>query len=272
MAPTLLIVAGPTGAGKTRMTERMIQLLNLGDPAKVLVDDLVQADKLYHERIRKLLHAGMREVPPSVQKSLDKLYYEIRTTDGCNDNNEEEEQLIQKLPKKYRDVVEAKGCGRDASVQLFHALSRGENVVFEYTGSYYPSWLLRLAQETHKIVIAYAMTDFKTLLKRNHARVADMLESFYSKTPGAMAPRLPDMSESVFERRFSEVRLTLLQIVAKECVATNNCDGRLDGLYVFNTTKRVGNPKMIIRARMALSEKYAALRALHKLMIKLLKR
>lgn len=270
--PVLIVVAGPTGAGKTGLTTYLLSKMHVADPTFVIVDDLVQADSEYHKGFRRIVkRRPSRSLSKTKRKRLDDLYFEVRGSTGCSANNRKQSASARALPKAYRDAIESEGCSREASVLLFRALHEREDVVFETTGSYVPSWLFKLAQDSHTVVMAYGVTDFETLLQRNRSRMQAMMDDFYGDNPSPMAPRLPDMTPSVFERRFAAIRGTLLKIVQDECVGTNACGGgRLDALHVFDTTFRPPRVVLVVKRALNVREKHSALRKLHALMIRTL--
>jgi len=268
--PFLLMVAGPTGAGKSNMTTYLSSKLGIHDNVvHVLVDDLVQADPIYVRKMRNLLRTTREgHMSQELQKKIDSLYYRIRDRYGCNANNHEEEIIVQSLPSKMRSMIEKAGCARDATIAIMCAIQRKANIVFETTGHSYQSWLISIAHETHHMVLAYAMTDFTTLLERNHGRVHTMIERFQKNGP---APRLPDLTPGVFEKRFSEVRMQMFRTVEMDCIGTDSCGGSVDRFIVIDTTGRL-RVVIDINSRMTLAQKTASLVTLHKFIAKILSR
>ena len=224
------------------------------------IDDLVQADPDYVKSMGKLL---IRMGDPNVQKQMDDLYYHIREKDGCAASKKESEAFLKTMPMYIRRVLKGGGCGLEMNAMLAKSFSTKANIVFETTGHTYPSWLIGIAKRlNYRIIMTYTLADFQTLLRRNNQRMKDAISEFRSGKK-KLAPRLPDITPSVFHSRFNKVRQMLLFTIWDDKL--DDPDDGIDCLYVFENMNKL-KLSLVVKPRMNLQEKQNVLRDLFLIM------
>ena len=208
------------------------------DATEVFVDDLVQADAGYVETMRTLLKEKRLA---KVQADIDTLYFHTRDKAGCAPERRklQKKRVFKELPQDLRGALHGGGCGKVANAMIASALQDRKDLVFETTGHTYPAWLIDLARgRKYRTVLAYTLASFDTLLKRNRARMQQALIAFDGgKT--TLAPRLPDLTPTVFYKRLNAVFDELLRIARKDavgCTAEAKC---VDELLVLSNEKRL---------------------------------
>jgi uridine kinase len=87
MKPTLVITMGSTGSGKSKLAKEMIDKLKLDDPKFFLIDDYVENDMKYKQKIKKFsknknVRSKLRKPDKKTLKYFDKSYYSVRNN-GC---------------------------------------------------------------------------------------------------------------------------------------------------------------------------------------------
>lgn len=176
--PYLIIAAGPTGSGKTAMTDDVLKQLGItgAETVRALVDDLVQADGEYKAAIRL---AVQQEDPKERQAMFEAAYWAARRR-GC------------KQPANG-------GCDAQNDANIVAAVANEKHLVFESTTATVPKWLLDIvAPKKYTVILGYNMVAFDQLATRNMQRAALQLEEF--KKSGGVAPRLPDVGEGFREK------------------------------------------------------------------------
>jgi hypothetical protein len=226
MSDYFIITAGPTGSGKTKLVDETLKVLGIqGHPVKkYLIDDYVEGNSGYKERIKKIIKEvenECKEKGNSVNECVKQAY----------DNPTSE--LFEKFKLAYFEA-RTHGCMERGSVgcntvlnQNLKNLSKNSSLskvaVFETTGMSIPEWLLRDATyvPAHaKIIMAYSLVGLRELVKRNKSRAYQSILEFQANHSKS-APRLPNVSESTFRGIVSRIREVLLDLY-KSCMLQRN--------------------------------------------------
>lgn len=263
--PHLLILAGPTGVGKTRTAAWLMRTLHVPNPVRVLVDDLVQADDEYVAKMRQLLRKGRES--EVWQREIDTLYFRIRDEDGCVRDKKGLAPLFRSLPRDMREVLQAGGgCSAVANAAVAKALLHEEDLLFETTGHTYPGWIVSLARRRgYRVVLCYTLASFETLLRRNRARMAQSMAAFDKKQSSSIAPRMPDLTPHTFHTRLTRVHDELLRIVREDVVGCARAEC-VDDLLVVSNERRLRVRLRLTGAERTLEDRRAAARTVLRLM------
>ena len=240
--PYLIITAGATGSGKTRLMKETVALLGLDirTVVKILVDDLVE----FNEKYRKKVDSIMKRIEQLCEGSQE-------GKDECEKKAYENpsDELIESFGTAYFNVRDSPGCWADFpelncndinDLLLDKAVRERKNIVFEFTGSYIPSWLLDTSRIDHvyNIVLAYSFVNAVTLNKRNTARAYEAVQLYRLDRLKNAAPRLPNVSVENFSTVvIPKLRKALVQLYT-ECFLYHNpanCGNkRIDRLLLFD--------------------------------------
>ena len=244
-----IITAGPTGSGKTGLVKATFQKLGLSETSeytKFLIDDLVENEPLYKSEVSKIISTVEKSCEsndknceenkytnptPDLLKSFNDAYFNVRFN-GCKQlpgNEKEEKNCNELLDKRIKNIKE----------------TLPNIVVFETTGENIPNWLLNDAfiPEGYTVIVSYSLVNLNELIKRNKSRAYSSIETF-KKEPTGPAPRLPDISESVFKPKVDTIQNTLNKIY-NICVKENSNEKnddvketcgtiKIDRLFVFD--------------------------------------
>jgi len=251
----IIVVLGPTGAGKTTLAKETIRMLDKGDVnkrsrkrkikyIKILVDDLVENSIYYKEKIKKIFKDAnitrnytktdltkrfVRD--KEMVKKFAEAYFTTRKDSTINSNN-----------KNYDTINDDK---------LNEAIRKGDRyIVIETTGEYIPSWLKCIEQENmrknnYKIIYSYVGVKVKELVNRNLNRAYESSKLFLENNENP-APRIPDTT--VLMSKILKMISTLSDLYQlcqyentnRECFY-NNCGGNyfnmsmdISNLYFFD--------------------------------------
>tara|TARA_B100001287_G_scaffold272079_1_gene273271 strand:+ start:117 stop:881 length:765 start_codon:yes stop_codon:yes gene_type:complete len=246
MKPTLVITMGSTGSGKSKLAKEMIDKLQLKNPKFFLIDDYVENDKKYKQKIKKFSRnknakSKLRKPDKKTLKYFEKSYFSVRNN-GCK------KKLKNKtIPKKKCVDLDEKGCNLLLSIELNNAILKKENIIFETKGEYYPKWLIKAikACNNYNIVIAGVKVSLNNLIKRNKNRAIEGMELFLKDTNKNPAPRLPDVSEKSLKNQKLLLNKTLKNIILKGCIKGNKKDidycskYSIDRLLIFDNNKNL---------------------------------
>lgn len=223
--PTLIITLGPTGAGKATLMNQAIKELGVRKFERVLVDDLVENDAAYKRAILDLVLT--HKFPDGMKESL------------LNPSNE--------LMKAFSDAYFAARQGaskldkaNDATLDA--AFKATKNIVFEMTGTYYPRWLIDMAQEKgYRIVAAYSIVNFCDLVKRNTNRAVSAMRTYLDDTKTNPAPRLPnvldDTNNNSYRTAVQSIKKVLLDLVDSCATGKGNDFCGVDRVMVFDNNQ-----------------------------------
>ncbi len=244
MKPTLVITMGSTGSGKSKLAREMIDKLKLNNPKFFLIDDYIENDMKYKQKIKKFsknknARSKLRKPDKKTLKYFEKSYFSVRNN-GCK------KKLKKKtIPKKKCVDLDEKGCNLLLSIELNNAIIKKENIIFETKGEYYPKWLIKSINKcnNYNIVIAGVKVSLNNLIKRNKNRAIEGLELFLKDTNKNPAPRLPDVSEKSLNNQKKLLNKTLKNIILKGCIKGNKKDidycskYSIDRLLIFDNNK-----------------------------------
>jgi len=245
--PYFIITSGATGAGKTQLIDSTVKHLGIEtEPlTKILVDDLV-------------------ENSPNYKKQIDIILTTLK--ESCKDQNENcmkqkfdepTKELFDNFGQAYFASRGKKGCRDDNNVscdevndkKLKKAIIDKENIVFEFTGQYIPTWLLNLDSEfltketNYTIVFTYSLVELDKLTLRNKKRAYNSYIN-YIRDRSKSAFRLPKVSKDAFTPLLKTLNRILIDIYT--CVRmpnstfeynkrTSSCPTRkIDRLLVFD--------------------------------------
>jgi hypothetical protein len=244
MKPTLVITMGSTGSGKSKLAKEMIDKLKLNNPKFFLIDDYVENDMKYKQKIKKFsknknARSKLRNPDKKTLKYFEKSYFSVRNN-GCK------KKLKKKtIPKKKCVDLDEKGCNLLLSIELNNAIIKKENIIFETKGEYYPKWLIKAIKKcnNYNIVIAGVKVSLNNLIKRNKNRAIEEMELFLKDTNKNPSPRLPDVSEKSLKNQKKLLNKTLKNIILKGCIKGNKKDidycskYSIDRLLIFDNNK-----------------------------------
>lgn len=235
----LIITTGATGSGKTRLMQETIAMLGI-DPQtviKLLVDDLVEHNEKYRQKVESIMH------------TIENLCATEESKTACEKQKYEHPspELLKQFSDSYFSVRSAPGCISDFpelncnevnDMFLENAVRNRNNIVFEFTGYYIPSWLLDTSRihNVYQIVFAYSFVTASKLVERNTARAYKTIQDFKQNRSGP-APRLPDVSLKTLKRTVLNLRCVLKQLYT-DCIFYYNpaiCGNkRIDRLILFD--------------------------------------
>jgi len=247
MKPTLIITMGATGSGKSKLAKEVLKFLNISNPKYYLIDDYVEKDPSYTRKIKKFskgksVYSKMKKPSKKTMKFFEKSYFYSRKK-GCK------QKLKKKsTPKKLCIDLDKGGCDRLMDIDLNNSLIKGDNIVFETKGEYYPKWLIKSSIKCNKynIVIAAIKVSLNNLIKRNIGRSLTSMKSFMSKQ-SLNAPRLPDTSIDSLKQQKKKLNKTLTGITKNGCVKKSDtkfnhkfCSKfKIDRLLVYDNNKNL---------------------------------
>lgn len=194
MKPYMIVTAGPTGSGKTMLVNEVIDYLEL-DPhyVKVLIDDLVENDDEYKQMVYNIITTKNFD---NIMEELNNAYFYVR-------NKKRSDQY----PTNYNEINDEK---------LMNAIKHRKNIVFEFTGTYIPTWLLKDI-DNYNIIFAYTTVCLQKLKERNQLRMKYALEKFEIDPNNNPAPRLPNISDQIFTKLILTIRDNLKNLY-KYCI------------------------------------------------------
>ena len=244
MKPTLVITMGSTGSGKSNLAKEIINKLKLKNPKFFLIDDYVENDKNYKQKIKKFsknknAKSKLKNPSRKTLKFFDKSYFSVRNN-GCKKSLKKK-----KIPKKKCVDISEKGCNKLMDIELNNAILKKKNIIFETKGEYYPKWLIEAINKcnNYNIIIAGVKVSLNNLIKRNKNRSIEDLENFLKDTNKNPAPRLPDVSKKSLKNQKKLLNKTLKNIILKGCIKNNKKDVdycskySIDRLLIFNNNK-----------------------------------
>jgi hypothetical protein len=203
LPPYLIITSGPTGSGKGVLPNKIVKYLNLNfkPQVKILIDDIVERQDSYKEKIINIkddyckkddnklcdnLEKKIINPDDTIINKFSKAYFETRKSKGC-------------------DYKEDKTCDNINDENLTNAFSEGQNIIFETTGTYYPSWIFKyninfIKEFDYEIIMAWTIADWCELVKRNSNRAIESFEDFLIDKSNS-APRLPDIRSDNYKEQ-----------------------------------------------------------------------
>jgi len=236
--PYLIITAGPTGSGKGSLPDKIINYLylNQNDRVNVLIDDIVVNQENYKKGIKEL-----------IQRSCGKLELCDNLKEKINNPNDD---ILEKFNELYFDTRKSEGCyNTDKSCdkindeKLEKAFEEGNNIIFETTGTSYPSWIFKYNMEKlnewkYDVIMAWTIADWCELIKRNKSRALESFNKFI-KDNDSPGPRLPDVRSDNY-KKLAKIINDVFYRIAFNCGKTfkiNFCKKEIRLIVVDNRTK-----------------------------------
>ncbi len=195
-APLLIITAGPTGSGKSRMSQLVYNILyNTKSRStkfdEFYIDDYIANSSEYKHAVMDIIEmyniTNRTTINDGMFKAFEDAYFSVR---------EEWNQPF------MNDVLRA----RDA----------GKNVVIETTGKKIPTkYIDEFAG--YNIVFVYSFAQFDTMIGRNISRFKENINAFMRDPDSNPAPRLPDMNPESYAKRVQTIE-TQLGVLRDNCL------------------------------------------------------
>jgi hypothetical protein len=229
-----IITAGATGSGKSSLINETRKLLKIENEPyeKILVDDLVENDEKYKKRVNKIISDTEEEC--QYELSCEKNKYENPT-----------KELLDKFKNAYFTTRQEPGCLYNKENDTCDVINdkkikntSDKHIIFEFTGSYIPTWLLNLnwIHSHYKIIFTYSLVHLNKLIARNKSRAFKAIEEF-KQDNSKPAPRLPDISINTFQPIVEGIKNTLIMLY-NNCIKTydvKTCGERkIDQLLLFD--------------------------------------
>ena len=221
-SPYFIVTAGATGSGKTLLITETMKYLGIDEEnfVKILIDDLVENDDKYKSKIIEIYESIKEECEknviknsnceeleynnpnPELYKKFSDAYFETRNT------------LSEYVRSDCRTNCNIKLSFNDLNDQnLKNAVRENKHIVFEFTGSYIPDWLLNPSWITEKynVVFTYSLVTLDNLVQRNKSRAYKAMTEFQTDH-NKPAPRLPDVSKENFKIIVSNIYSILIKL------------------------------------------------------------
>ena len=242
--PYIIVTLGPTGSGKTKLITKTISYLGLSSSyTKFLVDDLVENNKVYKEKVSAIISKVMRQCQEEAKFCLDK------KCDACNTSNyylNPTAELLKEFNDAYFSVRKGPYCTKDNILncddlnneRLKEAIKNEDNIVLETTGMYIPSWLLSkpFINAKYHVIFSYSLVGFETLIQRNKNRILQSITEF-RKNATKPGPRLPNIEPGAFKKivgNIKNVLLTLYEMCVLKYMADICGTQKIDTLLLFD--------------------------------------
>ena len=267
-----IITAGATGSGKTKLITETLKHLSLDENSpvtKILIDDLVENDPTYKEKIKEIISKidedckkGIDNKGNNTECKKNNTDCKVKNTSYIDDCEKEifknpSKELYKSFSDAYFDTRKVSGCGKIKQInkscddKIDMALiqikeTKPKIVVFEFTGQYIPIWLLKNTDYIpidYIIVLAYSIVTIDNLVERNKDRSYKSIVEFKANNTKP-APRLPDVSKEAFGTIISTIRTTLINLY-DNCIKNNykdidkiKCgDRQINRLLLFDNNK-----------------------------------
>jgi hypothetical protein len=225
--PYIVITAGPTGSGKSKLQEKISEIIgiDIDNFVKLLIDDLVMKDPLYKENVDKIIKKYndklfSQNVPDEAYEEFNKAYFSSRRS-GCHHMNEKS------------------NCDEILDNTLSFHLTNGNNIIFETTGENSIKWLLDIIPINYNIIIGFSVVQIDKLIDRNQSRLKSTFDE-YMKT-NENAPRLPNLNKEFFGHNVEKIYNNLLQYY-ENCINQKDkefCKNRKIRLLVYDNNEEM---------------------------------
>lgn len=217
--PQIFFSIGMTGAGKSTLN-KMIEKesKNKGQNIKTLmIDDHIMANANYKKTVRAILTdpnhpvKSYKNLNSSVYKKFSTAYFGARRS-GCPNYNIQPNTGTNKNATALRKTFgikngKGRGCNAIFDYDLFNALQKRHNVLYEQTGNSLLDigWVLKAIPPEYKINMYYLLfSDLSELLKRNNKRGFNNANKFLLNN-SAPAPRFPEMNIEMLKLQFENM-------------------------------------------------------------------
>lgn len=245
--PYLIVTLGPPGSGKSSvLINQTINYLGLNrNYVKIIIDDLIENNPRYKKKILSIIDNVFKEC-----QNEGKFCQDIKCT-NCDTSSYYQNptnKLLDKFKTAYFSTRKNTNCVIGSTLNcddqndliLKNAIKNNDNIVFETTGRYIPSWLLssEYIKSKYQILFSYSIVNFNELKKRNTKRALISINNFVVNRSNP-APRLPYIEYNSFRSMVITIKNTLLQLYNK-CILSYEeklCGKeRIDRLLIFNNS------------------------------------
>lgn len=187
-APLLIITAGPTGSGKSRMPQLVYNILYGTNSrstqfTEFYIDDYIANSPEYKREVTSIIDkhdiTNRTTYDDAIYKDFEDAYFSAR------------EEWNTKFMEDVSNAKEAR-----------------KNVVIETTGKKIPTkYLDEFAG--YNIVFVYSFAQFDAMISRNISRFKDQMNAFLRDPIKNPAPRIPDMNPDSYARRVQIIEAQL---------------------------------------------------------------
>jgi len=250
--PYLFIVAGPTGSGKGSLPKKIKSYLGINDnnsAEKILIDDIIEKQESYKIFVNDLveeycdgqdilcdnLKLQLENPSSKILKEFSDAYYNARKNICCDCDTQPCEPC--------------KSCDTMNDNKLINALKNKKDIIFETTGTYYPSWFFTwpavakpLKENKYEVIMAWTVANWCELIKRNKTRAVEDMENFLDT--GEIAPRLPDITQKTYKKDVELIQDVFYRIISNcgDTYKEEFCKYPIRFMVVDNRRKDNTNP------------------------------
>lgn len=216
-----IITAGPTGSGKTKLVDVVLQHLKILKPTDYtffLIDELVENDPDYIKAVDDIVS----NIENTCRNTKDVNDVGV---DACIKNSFDNptDDLLTKFEKAYFDArkngcTDKKGCDDELDNKIKNIRQTNPSVVvFEITGVNIPSWLLNdsFIPQDYIIIFAYSLVNIETLIKRNKLRAYTGYLNFRGHNKKSF--RLPNIKKTFLDKTIAQI-ISNLEILYNKCI------------------------------------------------------
>lgn len=236
-----IITSGATGSGKTKLITETLKHLSLDENSpvtKILIDDLVENDKKYKEKIKEIIVQIDKDCGNKCEGKDES--YKTQCIIDCEKKkftNNADDKLYKSFSNAYSGARYNYGCNKvkasnlscedinDKKLKDIKNEPKPKIVVFESTGQYIPKWLLTNIEYIpldYTVVFAYSIVTIDNLIERNKFRAYKSIVEF-KNNESKPAPRLPDVSKKTFTGIVNTIKSTLIHLY-ENCIKNNSED------------------------------------------------
>jgi len=209
--PYFIILAGPYGSNKAQMLENIKRKYNIGNIVPILIDNAIGNDSSYIKAIQNIIdsecngNAACFDNPnifSKINKTYD-VYEDVKSKKGC---------LIQENSGEQRT------CVQFIQELILISLQKNANISYEIYGAEIPDWIFEqlLQYPMYKVVFAYAIEDFCSLLQRNYQTVKERYVKFINKQYQSTPFLVPDLRITYFKEFVTNIQSNIKKIL-KSC-------------------------------------------------------
>ena len=210
--PLLVLTAGPTGSGKSKLFDRIFHLLYKTNKIvkkkfeSFLIDDYVENSDYYKREVDGILEefsciplkkrdreiCNFRNPSPDFVNAFFEAYTEARNNDSCSQSNI--------------------SCKKQMTIDIEAAIGKKSNVLIETTGKKIPIEYVKMFMG-YNMVFVYSLVSIVNLVKRNkdraHRHYMRYVVNKKSNKTQNPAPRIIDVSKEEFDKKVKEIIDTL---------------------------------------------------------------
>jgi len=209
--PLLILTAGPTGSGKSKLFNTIFHLLY--KPSKItkqtfdffLIDDYVENSDIYKKKVDEILFEY--SCIPKQDKSI------------CDFRNPSQD-FVNDFFQAYTEARESES---QMKLDIDAAIKKRKHVVIETTGKKMPIEYVKKFLG-YNVVFVYSLVSIENLVKRNKERAQRQFEKYVKnkkdKKTNNPAPRVIDVSKNEFEKKVQEI-IESLKLLRGICMKIN---------------------------------------------------